>query len=385
MKVLVLHNFYQQPGGEDEVFAAECRLLQDHGHEVIRFVRSNDEIVGMGRLEIATRTVWNRSTEKDLEELLRRERPQVAHFHNTFPLISPSCYHAAVRTGVPVVQTLHNYRLLCSNAILFRDGHVCEDCVGKSIPWPGVAHACYRGERLASGVVFSMLMTHRWIGTWRNAIDRYIALTEFARREFIRGGLPADRVMVKPNMLHPDPGVGAGDGEFVLYVGRLSPEKGVRTLLRAWRDMTGSPALKIVGDGPMAQEVGRAGRELPRVEWLGRQSADVTLDLMGRAQCLVVPSEWFEGFPRVVVEALARGTPLIAANIGALAEIVDHGRTGLLFPAGDARALAQAVKRMEPEATRMRAAARREFEVKYAAGPNYETLLAVYRAAGAVE
>jgi glycosyltransferase involved in cell wall biosynthesis len=380
MRILAVHNFYQQPGGEDAVFFTETQLLKERGHEVQRYTQHNDRLREVGRITSARLTIWNAAVRRELRTEIRRHQPDVIHFHNTFPLISPSAYYAAQAEGVAVVQTLHNYRLLCSNALLYRDGHVCEDCVGRAIPWPGIAHACYRGDRLASGVVVGMLTTHRALGTWRKCVHRFIALTDFAREEFIRGGLPADRIEVKPNFVHPDPGSGPGGGGYALFVGRLSEEKGLHTLIEAYRRVKGPP-LRIVGDGPLAGEVEQAARDLPGFEWLGRQPAEVVFELLGKAEFLVLPSEWFEGFPRVAVEAMALGTPILASRVGALPEIMKNGRSGRLFTPEDCHDLANQFERMGQEAKSMRAAARSEFEARYKAEANYQILLRIYRSA----
>ncbi len=246
--MLLLHNRYQQPGGEDQVFAAEGNLLEAHGHQVLRYTRHNDQVTDQNPLALAGATVWNQAVYRELRTLIRRERPQVAHFHNTLPMISPAAYYAARAEGVPVVQTLHNYRLLCPNALFYRDGQVCEDCLGKAVPWPGVVHACYRESRASSGAVATMLTAHRAIGTWKKAVDMYVALTEFARQKFVQGGLPAEKIVVKPNFIEPDPGSGEGRGHYALFVGRLSQEKGVDTLLAAWEQLGEKVPLKIVGD-----------------------------------------------------------------------------------------------------------------------------------------
>lgn len=377
MKILLVHNAYQQPGGEDEVVRTERRLLEERGHGILEFTRHNDEIERMSALAVAGDTLWSRDTRRDLARLLERERPDIVHCHNTFPLISPSAYYAARDAGTPVVQTLHNYRLVCSNAQLFRDGGPCEDCVGKSLPWPGVLHACYRDDRRASAVVVAMLGLHRALGTWSRLVARYIALTEFARGRFVEGGLPADRIAVKPNFLHPDPGPGRGGGGFALYVGRLSEEKGIEPLLRAWEAIDDVP-LRIVGDGPLAplvrQAVGRAGL----VRWLGRLPQEDVQRLLGEARCLVVPSRWYEGFPRVVVEAFARGTPVVASRLGGLAEIVEEGRTGWLFRAGDGDDLARTIRSIDADDGVLREGARAEFEARYTAEASYRTLTRIY-------
>jgi glycosyltransferase involved in cell wall biosynthesis len=384
MKILIAHNYYQQAGGEDQCVAAEVALLRAHGHEVIPYCLHNDAINTMGRLQAAARTLWSRHAYRELRELLRQHRPQIAHFHNTFPLISPAAYYAARAESVPVVQTLHNFRLLCPNALFFREGRVCEDCLGRTVPWPGVVHKCYRGSRGASAAVAAMLATHRLFGTWRGAVDVYIALNEFSREKFIQGGLPADRIVVKPNFVYPDPGPGDGKGGYAVYVGRLSAEKGVDTLLKAWKEVGQAMPLKIVGDGPLASGVQLAAAENAGIEWLGKQSLDKVYELMGAAAFLVLPSECYENFPRVVSEAFAKGTPVVASNLGAMARLVEHGRTGLLFEPGISMDLAAQVRRLlnDPrELARMQAAARQEYEEKYTAQSNYRTLMGIYERA----
>jgi glycosyltransferase involved in cell wall biosynthesis len=386
VKILLAHNFYQQPGGEDRVFAAEGALLEERGHEVYRYTLHNDRVTDLTKVGLAKASVWNGAHYAALRGVFRRERPHVAHFHNTFPLISPAACHAARAEGVPVVQTLHNYRLLCPNALFFRSGRVCEDCLHKPIAWPGVVHACYRNSRAASATVATMLGVHRALGTWSRAVDLHIVPSEFARRKFIEGGLPPERLVVKPHFVHPDPGPGAGRGGYALFVGRLSPEKGVHTLLRAWgllpSTAAAGAALKIVGDGPLAVELSQVAARLPGVSMLGPRSEAQVYELLGEASCLVVPSESYETFGRVIVEAFARGTPVVASDIGAIAEAVEHGRTGLLCAPGDPESLAAQLERLmtdDAERGRMRGAARAEFEAKYTAERNYALLADIYR------
>lgn len=388
-KVLMGHCYYREPGGEDASFEDEVRLLIDRGHPVIRYSRDNREIDDFGLAEkwhLAWKTTWAADSYRSLRELIRRERPAVAHFQNTFPLISPAAYAACRAAGVPVVQSLRNYRLLCPNALFFREGRVCEDCLGKALPWPGVAHGCYRESRIQSGVVAAMVAAHRLLRTWQDQVDVYIALTDFARRKFIEGGLPPEKIIVKPNFVHDDAGVSDGRRDYALFVGRLSPEKGILTLLEAWRQIRRVP-LKIVGEGPMREEmaaiVQRQGLE-GSVELLGHRPRADVLALMRRARFLVFPSEWYETFGRVAIEAFACGVPVIAARLGAMAEIVDAGRTGLHFTPGDSDDLASQVEWAASHPDRvagMGRSAREEFEAKYTAVRNYEMLTRIYRLA----
>lgn len=384
-KVLVVHNGYLLPGGEDLVFEEETALLEEHGHSVLRLRMHNDQAASMNGARLAGKTLWNHAAYREVRALIRSQRPGIVHFHNTFPLISPSAHHAAAAEGVPVVQTLHNYRLLCPNGLFFRDGRPCEDCLGKTLPLPGVVHACYRDSRKASGVTAAMLAAHRIAGTWSSKVDAYIALTEFARRKFVEGGLPENRISVKPNFVSPDPGAGDGRGGYALFVGRLSREKGVGTLLEAWDRLgAGALPLKVVGDGPLAASVTAAVGKNPRVEWLGQRTPEDVRRLMKGAAMLVVPSEVYETFGRVAAEAFAAGTPVVAAKIGAVGELVRHGRNGVHFRSGDAADLARQIGRLTagPDGlSGMRRGARREYEEKYTAERNYGLLARIYAAA----
>lgn len=378
MRVLMLHNYYQQPGGEDESFAAEADVLERHGHAVSRFTLHNDAIASMNHLEVGLRTVWNPAGYRAVADRIREFRPDVMHAQNTFPLISPAAVYAARRAGVPVVMSVRNYRLFCVGATFFRDGRTCEDCLGRALPIPGVRHGCYRGSKLGSASVALMLAAHRALGTWTRRVDVFVALSEFTRAKCVESGLPADKVVSKPNFLKSDPGVGDGGGGYALFVGRLAKEKGLGTLLEAWRRLDGVMPLKVVGDGPMAPLLADAP---PGVEWLGRRKAAETLELMQGARVLVFPSEWYETFGRVAIEAFACGTPVIAARIGAVAELVEDGRTGLTFTPGDADDLADKVRRIGADGeayARMRLSARAEYESRYTAERNYRLLTAIY-------
>jgi glycosyltransferase involved in cell wall biosynthesis len=383
MRILLIHNYYQQPGGEDQVFAAEAEMLEARGHQVLRHTVHNDAISGMASHRVAMATLWNAEQRRVLGRLIRQERPALAHFHNTFPLISPSAYSIAKRHGVAVVQTLHNYRLLCLNGLLLRDGKVCRECVGKALPWPGVRHACYRTSVAASGVTAAMLVLHRALGTWKRCIDRFIALTEFGKQEMVAGGLPAERIAVKPNFASAAPDVRKnGSGSFALFVGRLTPEKGITTLLRAWqRSADLLPPLKIVGDGPCMAEARERAAALPGVELTGALPQSGVQALMREAAMLVVPSEWLEGEPRTVIEAYACGTPVVASRIGTLETLIEDGVTGVHFRPGDADDLAAKVRWCAANPARlqaMRAAARAEYERKYTPEINYELLMSIY-------
>jgi glycosyltransferase involved in cell wall biosynthesis len=388
MKVLIIHNSYQQLGGEDIVAGQEAVLLRQGGHEVIEYRRSNYELETLrlwDKLTLPKRVIWAGDTVQDLSALISHERPHIAHFHNTFILISPAAYRVCQEMSIPVVQTLHNYRLLCPRADFFRNGHICEECLGKTPPWPGVVYGCYRGSRAQTAIVATMLTVHRWLKTWNEQVDAYIALTEFARQKYIQGGLPAGKIVLKPNFVDPDPGMREGLGDYALFVGRLSPREKLLTLLKAWEKLRGIP-LKLIGDRPQEGEIRQftRGAGLENIEFLGWRPHDQVFGLMKKARFLVFPSEWYETFGLVLVEAFACGVPVVVARLGAMAEIVEDGRTGLFFTSGDADDLATKVEwafTHPQEMAQMGRWARQEFEANYTAERNCERLLNVYRLA----
>ncbi|BAU66919.1 glycosyl transferase group 1 [Stanieria sp. NIES-3757] len=382
MRILTIHNYYQQSGGEEQIFNTEVNLLHSRGHEVWCYTLNNDQIRKINLLELTKRTLWNGEVYQQLRALVRQEKPDLAHFHNTFPLISPAAYYALKDEGIPVVQTLHNYRLLCPNALFFRNGRICQDCLDKPLPLPGIIHGCYRGSRGASAMVASMISFHSWFGTWSKAVDRFIVYSQFAMDKFIQGGLPLDKLAFKTNFLHPAPLPGEGKGGYALFVGRLSVEKGLGVMLDAWRQLGGKIPLKILGDGPMSGLVTEAMQEMPEIEWLGRRSLEEVYEVVGDAAFLIFPSEWYETFGMVAIEAFAKGTPVVGSNLGAIAELIDHERTGLLFRPSDPTDLATQINWLlaRPQKLRqMRQEARAEFEAKYTASENYKRLMEIYQ------
>lgn len=387
MNILLAHNRYLSEGGEDRVFAAESALLREYGHHVIEYVVGNDDLHGWGQLGAASGAIWSRRAFRAIRALLRDNRVDVAHIHNTFYRISPSAYYACRDAGVPVVQTLHNFRLVCPAATLYRQEAVCQDCVGKALAWPGIRHACYRGSHSQSAVVAGMLAFHRAIRTWAKAVSAYVILGESMRPLFLQLGIPADRLHVKPNFIAPDPGPGTGHRSYALFVGRLTPEKGIRTLLAGWRMLEGVP-LKIVGDGPLRSLVvgDSSSREERSAEYLGWRNHAEVIELLKGARFLVFPSEWLEGSPLIVAEAFACGVPVIAGRLGAGADMVDDGGTGLHFHPGNPQDLASKAEWgwNHPQAIQeMGKVARRVYLERYTAERNYPQLMRIYEAAWA--
>lgn len=382
LRVLIVHNRYVVPGGEEVVVAAETALLEGNGHTVGRFETSNQAIFEMSAVRAASHAIWNRKSRAELKAFQARFKPDVVHFHNTFPAMSPSVYYAGLEAST-IVQTLHNFRLVCPAGTLLRAGKPCELCVGR-VAWPGVRYGCYRDSRSASLVAAAMVQAHRAIGTWARRVHAYIALTPFSREIFLRGGLPAEKVYTKPNFVAPDPGMSTARAAHFLYIGRFEDGKGTRILLEAWRAMTDPPPLRLVGSGPLEAEVARFAEERPGVQLLGRLPRDRVLEELKVARALVAPSLWYENFPLTICEAMATGCAVIASDQPNVRALLGDGHAGVLVPARDAQKLQRAVEHAvvaDAELRRVALAARVLYEAHYTADANYRMLLDIYRAA----
>ena len=386
MKILLVYNSYQEPGGEDVVFRKEGHLLREAGHEVSEYRRDNGEIKDYStvrRLSLVGRPVWASDSYRDFGALLRQIRPEIVHVHNTFPLISPSIFWASRKEGVPVVHTLHNYRLLCPQANFFRAGKPCEDCITGQY-WRGVAHGCYRNSRVETAPVALMLTVHHALKTWTRMVDHYITPSAFARDQFVKAGFPTAQITVKPNFVDPDPGRGSGDGSYALFIGRVSPEKGADTLLKAWRQLPKTHMLRVVGDGPSRERLeSEADRDgLSNVKFMGRLPHDQAIEVTKNSRFVIFPSELYETFGLGIAEAFACGVPALASRLGAMQEIVQEGQTGFLFEPGNSDDLARTVARAWNDPAQMRrlgVQARSEYEAKYTAAINYRQLIEIYR------
>lgn len=324
LRVLQIHNRYRQPGGEDTVVEMERKLLRSAGHDVSVFDRTNPNGItkSMGGLIAAP---WNPLTASSINELVAATRPSVAHVHNTWFAISPAAFRAAHRAGVPTVLTVHNYRLACINGQLLRDGNICQICVGTH-PWAGVGYRCYRDSLFASTVAAGTLALNRRLGTWQRYVDVFVALNEFMKEILIASGIPSERIIHLPNFTN-DPGPRMNPpshSDTVLFVGRLSPEKGLDQLLACWaRSAPSDLRLVVVGDGPMAAQL--ASRDLHGVEFRGRLDQTEVRNLMRSARVLAFPSTWYEGQPLVVLEAMSAGLGIVASDLGGLPETIGEG------------------------------------------------------------
>lgn len=379
MRILLVHNRYLHRGGEDAVFDEEAAMLAAGGHEVRTHLRDNHDIAAMGAVRAGAASIWSPATYRSTKALIADWAPDVVHVHNSFPLVSPAIYWAASQAGVPVVKTLHNFRLACLQGTFLRDGQACEDCLGK-LPLKGVLKRCYRGSATQSGVLAAGLVAHRLAGTYRSRINRFIALDASSVPKFVAAGIPAERIRIKPNCVTLPPVAPAPQRQGGLFVGRLSAEKGIHTLAAALMAAR-VPGFKVIGTGELLPLLAGTGATL-----LGQCSPAEVYAQMAQASYLVLPSIGFEQFPRVVAEAFGLGLPVIASRRGALANLVQDGQTGLLVEPGDAAGLAAKLRWAEAQPEALRAMGER-CQQAYAAtlspAANLQRLLEIYREAGA--
>jgi len=383
MKILFIHNQYQHAGGEDSVLGAEMDLMSNNGHVVTLSLQENDAITSFSsKLKTFLYVAYSNSYKQWMAGEINKYKPDIVHVHNFFPLLTPSIYDACVEKNIPVIQTLHNYRTMCPGALLMRDGKICELCI-KGSAYQSVLHGCYRNSIVGTFAVARMVESHRRRGTWNTKINRFIALTEFARNKFIEAGFPEEKIRVKPNF-SSDSYSNTNDINLkrngALFVGRISQEKGLATLIEAWSVL--DIPLKVAGTGPLEAELHDLKSNV--VIALGMIDTDSVKKEMKHAAFLVMPSEWYEGFPMVLVEAFSQGLPVVASRLGGMAEIVEDGVTGLHFEAGNAKDLAKKVQWMHDhpeECQKMGLNARKVFEEKYTAEKNYELLMGVYQEA----
>lgn len=384
MRILFLHNYYQQRGGEDQCFEEQADAMEKRGHSVTRYVVHNQDISPgvVSKIKTAKDTIWNRDAYRRVQSVVRDVRPDVMHAVNTFPLLSPSVFYAAKGEGVPVVHEIANYRIACANALLLRDNKVCTKCLDSAIPWGAIVHRCYRGSAIGSAVVASNILMHRIWKTWDRGVDAVVCPSNVCKEKLILGGVSGEKIHVNENALGGDPGLQGSPEGFAIFVGRLCEEKGVRAVVEAWRRFPDLPKLKVVGDGPLRQLVQQLSSEDPRVECLGWLPHADLLERVGKADCLLMPSICLEPFGRTTIEAFAVGTPVLGSRIGGTVEIITEGIDGYFFEPGDAADLSMKVRRFfglpVEERQRMRLAARSSFESRYTSDRHCDRLLEIY-------
>jgi glycosyltransferase involved in cell wall biosynthesis len=384
MKILFIHDFYQNFGGEDAVALSEMRLLQEQGEEVIPYTRDNQEIKEYRlwqKLVLPAQVIYSRRTRTELSELVEKHRPDVAYIHNFFPLISPSVYSALRSLGVPSVQVVHDFRMLCPNGLFYTEGQVCERCKHGNF-LHAVRHCCYRDSYLASAIASLTIGLHRIAGVL-DKIDGYICLTEFTRQKLLEVGVASEKLFLKPNFIDatqvsPCP----GGGDYALFLGRLSPEKGLWTLIQAFEQLPDLP-LKIAGTGPLEDDLRQylSRRKLHHIELVGFKSGREKWELLRGSAFVVVPSEWYETFCLVALEAYAAGKAVLASRLGSLLYVVEQGKTGLLFEAGNPGDLAAKAGEMmgcPQDLELMGNYGRQLAETKYGPEQNYRVLMDIF-------
>jgi glycosyltransferase involved in cell wall biosynthesis len=380
LRLVFAHNRYRNRGGEDESRDQEISLLRSKGHEVFEYEVDNKDISRSSYLAAGFQSIWNMEQQSRLTKFMQQTRPHILKVDNYFPILSPSVFSAAKGLGIATVLSVRNYRMICPGASLFRDGHICTDCVGSKLALSAIRHQCYRGSYLQSAAVALSNGFAHFFGTWEHSVDRYIAVSEFVKKELIRGGFPSDKISVKANSI-VDTGVGSGDGGYALFVGRLIPEKGIRTLLDAWQKLGTSLPLKIIGEGSLEDLVIAASKANSNIEYLKRQPIAKVCEYMGRATFLVFPSEWFEPFGRSIVEAYSKGTPVIGADTEPMRDMIESGQTGMFFQAGDSDDLARTILSMVEDKQRlssMREQARLRYLKSYSAEENYTQIMTIF-------
>jgi glycosyltransferase involved in cell wall biosynthesis len=363
---------------------AEVEMLRRAGDDVELMEADNATIDGtMTKIAAASSLFHSSTSSRSVAQLLQAFRPDILHVHNWFPLISPSIISVATEAGVPVVQTLHNYRMICANGLLYRDGKVCDDCVGKAMPFNGMLHGCYSHSRVGSALVSVAFSYHRLVHTW-DGISTFIAVSTFQRGTLVRGGVNPAQIVVKPNFVRDPGGAGDGSGGYALFAGRLAEQKGIRTVIEAWEKHAPQLPLRIMGDGPLVDEVRGKAALLPQVQYLGQRSASEVLTAMAGARFLIFSSESYEPLPLTVLEAFSRGTPVLAADLESIDELVKDGKTGLRFNPGDPRDLAAKSQAMVADLSmyqEMRRKCRAVYEERYTEQLNYKMLIHIYAAA----
>jgi glycosyltransferase involved in cell wall biosynthesis len=382
MKILIIHNKYKFAGGEDNVFHSESTLLQRYGHRVENLVFSNTTInTFIDRILSGLRIIYNPISAQVLQKKIDEFSPDVIHVHNFIPLASPSILFVAKDNGIPVVMTLHNYRLICPSATLFFQGRIYEKSLKRVFPFDAVWRGVYRNSRIQTAVIASMTLFHQVIGTWRTKVNAYILLTRFAKQKLIDSSrsIPEDLMIVKSNSV-PDYGPGNSPRiNFFLFVGRLVEEKGIATLMKA--AINSRANIVIIGEGPLADVVSDAARQYSNIRYVGSQDKDSVIDCMKLCSALIFPSIWYEGFPMTILEAFSTGTPVIASNLGSMAEIIQHGYNGLLFEPGNEHDLASKMTDIQNRLVDLKelsSNARLTYVRRYTSDRNYNRLMSIY-------
>jgi len=380
MNILILHNSYLIKGGEDESTKNEINILRQNGHNVITYIVDNKDLTGLKSISLALSTIWSVKSYRIVKKLIKENKIEIMHVQNFHPVLSPSVYYAAKSLGVPVIQSIRNYRIICPSALLFRENDLCYKCVGKSIPYHGLVYRCYRKSFAASAVVVVMLAIHNYLNTWNRKVDIYLSVSEFVKQVMVEGGIENEKILVKPNFLLTESVIKEEHEHYFVFVGRLTLEKGIKTLCNAWKILGTDIPLKVIGEGVEEVEVFKLKSEGYQVELLGKLPNKATLDIISKAKAVIVPSLWNEPFGRVVIEAYAFGIPVIASNIGGMSELVENNKTGLLFEASNSVDLANKITQLIncSNFLEIKRNAYKKYVESFSAEKNYSFLIETY-------
>ncbi len=391
LRILQVHNeYYKGVGGEDTVVALELDMLRKHGHDVEQLIVSTSVLQNASPVKLAAAglsTPWSSAGYRLVQDAITKFRPDLIHAHNTFPLLSPSIYWASRAMDTPVVQTLHNYRLVCANGLISRDDMPCEKCIGH-LPLAALRYRCYKDSFLATAPLAAMQVTHRLLGTFERKVDAYISLTRFAKQKMVEAGLPAAKIFVKPNFIPPPPHKdrSAPSRRRCVFIGKVIRYKGLDLLLEAWsRIDPGGRQLIIIGEGPEKSELQKQYPASDRIAWLGWRDREEALAILAESDFQIIPSRVVEGLPMVLIEALALGTPTIAPDHGAFPELVNEGRDGYLFEPRDVSSLTEALRRAisldDSGWKQMSARCVKNYSENYTEEANYRMLMGIYNQA----
>ena len=375
MKIVQVHNIYQGKTGEEAVVEEERKVLTENGHEVIQYIKDNSELKQSSKL-VKARMLFSlngsKVVAKEFGELLKRENPDICHVHNTFPIISPVVYQVCKENNVPVVQTLHNYKMVCTNSLLFRDGEVCEICLNKSL-YNSIKYKCYRDSYFATAAQANVIQAHRNRGTWDKLINKYICLTEFQKNKLIAGGMNSDQMVVKHNFLSEE-GMNIERGSYFLFVGRLNDSKGLQDLLHLFRQNKTARFILIgKSDDPKIFD------RFTNVKYLGEQERNVVLEHMRKCKAVLFPSKYYEGMPMVILEAFSHKKPVIGRNTGAMTSMIEDGFNGLKYD--NTEDFIKSVNRFEHDEHLTESLGNNAFldyQEKYSRSKGYENLINVY-------
>lgn len=384
MKILYIHNQYLYKGGEDTVFKAETDLVKQYGHEVKTLIFDNKNLNTLReKVLIGLMTIFNFSSAKVLHKMILEFQPDIIHVHNFFPIASPSIFFVAKKYGIPIIMTLHNYRLICPSATLYRKNTICEICIKKTFTYPAVIHGCYRKSKIQTLLLTSMSFFHTVFHTWHRNVTHYIALTDFEKNKYLQSSLKlhSSQITIKPNFVEDHDSLMQKENYF-LYVGRLSEEKGIDILIETFKN---SPyELRIIGNGPLVEQVWTTANIFTNIHYIGFQNKKFILESLKRAKALIFPSSCYETFGMSVIEAFSTGTPVICSDHGAPAELIQHMKNGLYFQSGNSIDLKQKVDwiNTHPEQHyQLCFNARQEYEAKYTPKKNYTMLMKIYEEA----